>query len=223
MMSKIALSRISILFLVTVMITVGCAKKPNLRLENLQTSPAGSAYDGAGLAGDGYVPEAFATAGLAPLDGLGGKDGAGKDGAGKDAIGGGAWSGLDSPVVDANAGNFVKNGSYWNDKVYFDYNRSEVRSSERPKLEALAGHLQNNPGFAVVIEGHCDERGSDEYNRALSERRSLAVRDYLVTLGVAAERMHTVSYGEDRPAVADAVTEADHQLNRRAEFLIGNR
>ena len=74
-----------------------------------------------------------------------------------------------------------------------------------------------------MIEGHCDDRGSDEYNRALSERRSLAVRDYLVTLGIAAERMHTVSYGEDRPAVADAVTEADHQLNRRAEFLIGTR
>ncbi|NMA47782.1 MAG: OmpA family protein [Lentisphaerae bacterium] len=200
------------------MVTVGCAKKPKLRLENLQTSPAGSAYDGAGLSGDGYVPESFATAGLTPLDGLGDKDGGGKD-----AVGGGAWGSLDSPVVDANAGSFVKDGSYWNDKVYFDYNRSEVRSSERPKLEALAGHLQNNPGLAVVIEGHCDERGSDEYNRALSERRSLAVRDYLVTLGVTAERMRTVSYGEDRPVVADAVTEADHQLNRRAEFLIGNR
>ena len=218
MMSKIALSRITVLFLITVMVTVGCAKKPKLRLENLQNNPAGSAFDGTNGAGDGYDPGSFSPSGLAPLDGLAGQDGTGKDGTGS-----GAWGDLGSPVADANASNFVKNGTYWNDKVYFDYNRSEVRSSERPKLEALAGHLQNNPDFAVVIEGHCDDRGSDEYNRALSERRSLAVRDYLVTLGIAAERMHTVSYGEDRPAVADAVTEADHQLNRRAEFLIGTR
>lgn len=211
-MSKTALSRLTVLFLTIVMVTVGCAKKPKLRLENLQTNPAGSAYDGGAGANNGYVPDSFSTTGIAPLAGL--------DGAG-DGLAAGAWGGLGAPVTDGNASNLVKNGSYWNDKVYFDYNRSEVRSSERPKLEALAAHLQSNTGFAVVIEGHCDDRGSDEYNRALSERRSLAVRDYLVTLGVAAERMHTVSYGEDRPAVASAVTEADHQLNRRAEFLIG--
>jgi len=218
MMSKIALTRITVLLLITVIISAGCAKKPKLRLENLQTNPAGSAYDGANGSGEGYVPESFSTTGLAPLDGL-----AGQGGVGVGSDGAGAWGDLGAPVADANASNFVKNGSYWNDKVYFDYNRSEVRSSERPKLEALAAHLQNNTSFAVVIEGHCDERGSDEYNRALSERRSLAVRDYLVTLGVASERMHTVSYGEDRPAVAEAITEADHQLNRRAEFLIGTR
>ena len=72
-----------------------------------------------------------------------------------------------------------------------------------------------------MIEGHCDERGSDEYNRSLSERRSLAVKDYLASLGVNAARMRTVSYGEDRPDVPNARTEQEHQLNRRAQFLVG--
>ena len=123
--------------------------------------------------------------------------------------------------MPVSAENFVKNGQYFAQKVYFDFNRSEVRPSERPKLEALANHLQSNPTFGVVIEGHCDDRGSDEYNRSLSERRSLAVKDYLVSLGIAADRMRTVSYGEDRPDVPNARTEQEHQLNRRAQFLVG--
>jgi peptidoglycan-associated lipoprotein len=216
-MSKPALSRLTALFLIAAIAMIGCAKKPKLRLENLQLSPAGSSQDAFdNKREDGYVPERFSTTSLAPLEGLAAPGSDDKDG-----LADGSWSGLDAPVADSNLSNLVNDGSYWNDKVYFDYNRSEVRSSERPKLEALAAYLQNNPKFTVVIEGHCDERGSDEYNRALAERRSLAVREYLSSLGVAVNRMHTVSYGEDRPVVAVAVTEADHQLNRRAEFLIG--
>ncbi|NLZ62585.1 MAG: OmpA family protein, partial [Lentisphaerae bacterium] len=68
-----------------------------------------------------------------------------------------------------------------------------------------------------------DERGSDEYNRGLSERRALSVWEYLQTLGVAGDRMKTVSYGEDRPVVANATSESEHQQNRRAEFLLGTK
>ena len=83
-------------------------------------------------------------------------------------------------------------------------------------------YLNENPGLGVVIEGHTDDRGSDEYNRALGERRALSVQQYLGLLGVADARMQTLSYGEDKPAVQNAVTDADHQRNRRAEFVIGD-
>ena len=105
--------------------------------------------------------------------------------------------------------------------VYFAYDRSTVGASERSKVETLADFLEEHPRYYVVIEGHCDERGSDEYNRALGERRALAVKEYLTTLGIAGDRIRTVSYGEERPAVPDATTEAKHALNRRAEFLLG--
>ncbi len=105
--------------------------------------------------------------------------------------------------------------------VYFAYDRSTIGSGERAKVEALADYMQDKPNTYVVVEGHCDERGSDEYNRALGERRALAVRDYLESLGISPDRIQTVSYGEERPAVPDATTEAQHAKNRRAEFLIG--
>jgi len=112
----------------------------------------------------------------------------------------------------------------WNAvKVYFAYDRSTIGTSERPKIEALAGYLKANQTLSVVVEGHCDERGSDEYNRALGERRALAVRDYLVNLGIEPARVETVSYGEERPAVPNAETESEHAKNRRAEFVIGIR
>lgn len=105
--------------------------------------------------------------------------------------------------------------------VYFAYDRSTIGVSEQHKVETLAKHLLANPNYYVVIEGHCDVRGSDEYNRALGERRALAVHDYLITLGVAPTRIRTLSYGEERPAVPNATTEEQHARNRRAEFIIG--
>ena len=87
----------------------------------------------------------------------------------------------------------------------------------------MAKYLLENTQYHVIVEGHCDERGSDEYNRTLGERRALAVKDYLVNLGVGAERIETVSYGEEKPAVPDATTDSQHGKNRRAEFVIGIR
>ena len=78
---------------------------------------------------------------------------------------------------------------------------------------AKKGELQ------VLIEGHCDERGTDEYNLALGERRALAVRRYLVALGISADRLHTISYGEEKPAVLGS-DEAAWSKNRRAEFKV---
>lgn len=103
--------------------------------------------------------------------------------------------------------------------VYFEYDRSRIRSEERAKLAAVAEHLKSNAGDALLIEGHCDERGTEEYNRALGERRALAAREYLASLGIQGERVRTVSYGEDKPAV-DGHDESAWSKNRRGEFIL---
>lgn len=103
--------------------------------------------------------------------------------------------------------------------VYFAYDRSTIGAAERPKLETLASFLADHPGYEVVIEGHADSRGSDEYNRGLSERRALAVKNYLADLGVAPGRLQTIAYGEDKPAVPGASAEPQHARNRRVEFV----
>ena len=135
------------------------------------------------------------------------------------------WQDPNVPFVDAEAGlGTVAPGTEkrWEGvAVYFAYDRSTIGESERPKVETLAQYLQQHNTYYVIVEGHCDDRGSDEYNRALGERRALAVRDYLVALGVADNRIQTVGYGEEKPAVPDATSEAQHAKNRRAEFLIG--
>ncbi len=103
--------------------------------------------------------------------------------------------------------------------IYFAYDRSAVGATERPKLETLADFLDEHPDYEVIIEGHADNRGSDEYNRGLSERRALAVKEYLVDLGVNADRLQTIAYGEDKPAVPNATSESQHARNRRVEFV----
>lgn len=104
--------------------------------------------------------------------------------------------------------------------VYFDFDQSVIKSSERPKLEAVADFLKKAPADNdLVIEGHCDQRGTEEYNRALGERRALSIREYLVNLGLGANRIQTISYGEDRPAVPEE-NEAAYAQNRRGEFLL---
>ena len=103
--------------------------------------------------------------------------------------------------------------------VYFDFDKSEIRSDARPVLERVADYLKKSPAVKIVVEGHCDEMGTEEYNMALGERRALSVRRYLVTLGVAPERIGTVSYGEERP-LDPAHNDAAWAKNRRCEFKI---
>jgi peptidoglycan-associated lipoprotein len=103
--------------------------------------------------------------------------------------------------------------------VYFDYDSSQVAGSERSKVETVSQHLKKNSSVAVIIEGHCDERGSNEYNLALGERRAQAVRDYLASLGISADRIQTKSYGEEMPANPEH-DEAGWAANRRGEFVL---
>jgi peptidoglycan-associated lipoprotein len=103
--------------------------------------------------------------------------------------------------------------------VYFDYDSSEVASTERAKVETVAQHLSQNQSVALIIEGHCDERGSNEYNLALGERRAQAVRAYLTELGVSPDRIQTKSLGEEVPVVAGS-DEESWAANRRGEFVL---
>ena len=102
--------------------------------------------------------------------------------------------------------------------VYFDFDRYDIRQDARPVLRANADALGDVPGV-VTVEGHCDERGSAEYNLALGERRASAAKQYLVDLGVPSSKLRTVSFGEDRPAV-QGHDESAWRYNRRGEFAI---
>ena len=103
--------------------------------------------------------------------------------------------------------------------VYFGFDASNLAPAELAKIEAVAQHLKDNADRVVIVEGNCDERGSNEYNLSLGDQRAISIRDYIATLGVAAGRMQTKSYGEEKPAVTGTGESAWSQ-NRRGEFAI---
>lgn len=103
--------------------------------------------------------------------------------------------------------------------VHFDYDRSDIRSDDMANLDRKAAILNANAGLRIRISGHADDRGSDEYNLALGNRRAAAAKRYLVSKGIADGRIDIVSYGEERP-VAQGADEASWQQNRRDEFEI---
>ncbi|GLI37997.1 peptidoglycan-associated lipoprotein Pal [Geobacter hydrogenophilus] len=106
------------------------------------------------------------------------------------------------------------------DRIFFDFDSFVLSQAARDILSKNAEYLlKKQPNARLLIEGHCDERGSDEYNLALGEKRAKAARDYLVTLGVAANRLSIISYGEEKP-LDPGHTEEAWAKNRRAEFLI---
>ena len=103
--------------------------------------------------------------------------------------------------------------------VFFGYDSSEINAVARAAIETNADVLSRNPTWVVAIEGHCDSRGTPEYNLALGERRAYAVRDHLVGLGVSPDRVQTISYGEEFPFVPGENEEA-WAANRRAHFVV---
>ena len=106
--------------------------------------------------------------------------------------------------------------------INFDFDKSTIRPADVPALEATAKWLQANSDQLLLIEGHCDERGTSAYNLALGDRRAKSAMDFLVARGVAANRISVVSYGEERPACAER-TEACWARNRRDAFLTKER
>jgi peptidoglycan-associated lipoprotein len=105
------------------------------------------------------------------------------------------------------------------DRVFFEFDKSTITAEGQQTLQRQAAWLQKYPNVTVTIEGHCDERGTREYNLALGERRATAVRNALVALGVSANRIRTISYGKERPAVLGS-NEAAWAQNRRGVTVV---
>ena len=103
--------------------------------------------------------------------------------------------------------------------LYFDFDKSMIRSDQVERIEKNAEFLKNNPGVRVRIEGNCDERGTNEYNMALGQRRALSGQQYMVNLGVAGSRLDTISYGEER-SLNFGHDELSWSQNRRDDFVI---
>jgi peptidoglycan-associated lipoprotein len=103
--------------------------------------------------------------------------------------------------------------------IYFEYDSTAIKPLERVKLETVASALRNDSAAKLLVEGHCDERGTEEYNRSLGERRALAAREALAVMGIDAGRIATRSYGEDRPA-DPGHSESSWGRNRRDEFVL---
>lgn len=146
-----------------------------------------------------------------------GAEGSGS-GFGSEAGGGSGMSGSDSvsrdsvsPVKEA----LVDVG----DRVYFGYDQYDLSAEARATLEQQAALLRKHPATDIVIQGHCDERGTREYNLALGERRASSAKDYLVALGISPARIQTVSFGEERPAAIGSNESALAQ-NRRAVTVV---
>jgi peptidoglycan-associated lipoprotein len=125
--------------------------------------------------------------------------------------------GIGSSGLPGGAGNLVFNPATDLEKVYFDYDKCLLRQDAMDTLNRNAAKIKASGGVMIQIEGHCDERGTQEYNLALGERRALAVRDYLISAGVPGSQLTTISYGEENPEVVGQ-SEAAWAKNRRCQF-----
>lgn len=174
---------------------------------------------GAGLnGGNGFGDGSGLNGGDAGLQGGDGFGLNGGDGFGTDDSGPGAY-GEDlskTPYIDG-FGARIEGVEF--QPLYFPYDQNTISSSEESKIGAVAQYLLGHPEAGVVVEGYCDERGTEEYNRALGERRALAASEMLIDVyGIESARIKTVSYGEERPAVT-GTGDAVWSKNRRDEFV----
>jgi peptidoglycan-associated lipoprotein len=133
---------------------------------------------------------------------------------------GGPTEGIPLPPIDPDDPNWTKNREMFEaNMVHFDYDSAAIRSSERADVQTVADYMKNNPRNALLVEGHCDERGTDQYNYSLGERRALSVREALIAAGADGSRITTRTYGKDKK-IALGNDEASHAKNRRGEFVV---
>jgi peptidoglycan-associated lipoprotein len=220
------------LFVASVVLT-GCPKKP---APQAGTGPGGGAGptvaggSGSGAGGAGTGAGGGGTMGSGPGaggamgsggagaggTGAGGAGSTGAGGAGGAGAGGAAATGTTIPSLPSPK-EFVESAALRD--VFFDFDRYDVRAGDKGTLDENAKWLKSNQSALLLIEGHADERGTNEYNLALGERRAKATRDYLVSVGIDAGRITVISYGEERPTCTEK-TEACWAKNRRAHFLV---
>ena len=179
-------------------------------------SGAGTGGAGGGTMGSGPGSAGAMGAGGAGAAGAGGAGSTGAGGAGAGGAGGAAATGTTIPSLPSPK-EFVESAALRD--VYFDFDRYDVRSGDKGTLDENAKWLQSNQSALLLIEGHADERGTNEYNLALGERRAKATRDYLLSVGIDAGRITVISYGEERPVCTEK-TDACWAKNRRAHFLV---
>ena len=210
---KSFLSRTALLVVTAALMAgaVGCSKKP----KNLTPLPAGQSSTAAPTGavplggGGGTTPGAGRLGGTG--NGVGATDlNAGNDGFGQNA---GLNEGLDARNQLENREMFAS------DTIYFDFDKSNVKSEYAANITKVADYLKSNANASLLVEGHCDERGTPDYNLALGERRALAIREKLMASGVSGDRVTTISYGEEKPAMLGN-TEADYAKNRRGIFVL---
>ncbi len=174
-------------------LAAGCAKKQTVKSDGTAGAPGASAAEpGAGAAGESNVQET-------PSAPPGGTMVAAKP----------AEAGV--AVTEEKASMF--------DDVLFDFDKSDLREDGRKTCQTVAAYLKKNPRAKLLIEGHCDERGTAEYNLALGERRAVSVRNYLASLGISKGALSTVSFGKERP-LDPGHDEGAWAKNRRAHFVL---
>jgi peptidoglycan-associated lipoprotein len=187
-----------VIALALTMIASGCRKRPTY----LTTLPNGTTINTADPGSAGSIPDANTKGSDMTTDPF-------KDG---------------TPMNDpANHQGWIENAEQFKaNTVYFEFDSSAVRGADQSQVAAVADYLKANADAAVRVDGHCDERGTEEYNRSLGDRRAIAIREELIRLGVAATRVDTTSYGEDRPAMTGS-GEGVWSKNRRGEFILLTR
>mgnify|MGYP000318421038 CR=1 FL=1 len=133
-----------------------------------------------------------------------------------------AGEGAEDISFDKPMGNRFETGERINinfENVLFDYDSFKIKQSEVSKIDAVASYMSQNKEVVCILEGHCDERGSNEYNMSLGEQRAQSVRQQLIGLGISSDRLQTRSYGEEKP-IDPGHNEAAWQKNRRVEFAL---
>jgi peptidoglycan-associated lipoprotein len=188
-----------------VLLSSGCSKKS-------VTPPEGTEIEGSELSGGNNInypaAEGYSETGLAaeePMDSTG--------------IGSGSLS-INTDADQQSEEYRLTHGrsSVTFSPIYFDFDQAGINSEMAPILSANASHMKENPNIMIVIEGNCDERGTNEYNLALAERRAINTKEYMANLGVNPARIRTVSYGEERPLFTGQ-NDFDWSKNRRADFI----
>jgi len=212
-----------------ILFSAGCAKEPATSMA-LAPSPGGAAGtsasssdegggQGGGVVGRGGGGVVGAGGGAQGVGGAGAEDGSGRmgDGGRSDfAAGGGGAAGSTLARGGASAG---QSGVTGLQDIHFDFDKYALRPEDAQLLSANAEWLREHPRAVILIEGHCDDRGTNEYNLALGNHRAESALKYLIAQGVARSRMSALSYGEERPLCTEE-TEECWARNRRAHFLV---
>lgn len=188
-MQKLTITRLVVMLFALTLLASGCAKKPVAEESTMTEQPAQVEMQQQQPAG---VAEQSVTESSA------------------------AGSSYDAAAAARAAEDAASSGL---ERIHFDFDQYVLTDAAKTVLVNNAGLLRAAPAIKVLIEGHCDERGSDEYNLALGEKRALATKNYMVSLGVAAERLSVISYGEEMP-LDGARTKEAWAKNRRADFKV---